>query len=241
VCDPGCLELAELHSRAVDYPKTGAPVEFWKVSKHRPPLKPDWYASEVVDPENGDYYESFRALGVLFRNIRLDQDRTPVVNPNVPKQRDIVKKALTNRVNAILRLRILPPVGAQEFDKLFHQFSYEVKYQCVTHKLSQNPNGRLREEEVILGTILGKTTAAAESRKRRLLVDRLGKQSRNVTHFVKTAIAGGFSDPAIRLDRAWKALDVAYEFVDHKKFGAKGFALVCLSSVLDALDLFDEN
>lgn len=40
--DPDCITLAALHSDAVDFPKTGRPVEFNQLPRMRHKLKPDW-------------------------------------------------------------------------------------------------------------------------------------------------------------------------------------------------------
>lgn len=78
--DPDCLVLAELHSTAVDYPKTGHFVEFEEIPKALSKEKPDFmedeyrvenratYGSKATRMFNG-YYPSQRALGKLFRNI----------------------------------------------------------------------------------------------------------------------------------------------------------------------------
>lgn len=70
--DRGCLKLAELCSIAVDYPKSGIPVDMIGTPRFLIPFKPDWKAGEVINARRTDYYESSRAIGYLFRAIRLD-------------------------------------------------------------------------------------------------------------------------------------------------------------------------
>uniref|UniRef100_A0A093V0X3 RNA-dependent RNA polymerase n=1 Tax=Talaromyces marneffei PM1 TaxID=1077442 RepID=A0A093V0X3_TALMA len=97
--DPNCLTLAQLHSTAVDFSKTGTPVDIKMIPRY-PPYRPDFMAPgprvrvaesiEVLD--NGDeyiwnddsesvidddddvrppmrYYKSRRVLGALYRMI----------------------------------------------------------------------------------------------------------------------------------------------------------------------------
>lgn len=204
-------------------------------------MKPDWSVGEQTDPQNGEYYESSRALGVLFRNVKLSEpEPTPI--DNSVSQAAVVQEALKDKVAAIFEGKHPPPIDPHEFEQLFHRYTYELKYQCVTHNLSQSPMGRLAEEEVVIGTILSKTAAAAESRKRKNLTDRLAGQSKDLVQYIKAQLAGDDGDdqkPTTWLSRAWTALGVAYRLVEKNKFGAKSFALVILSSVLDALDAIE--
>ena len=45
--------------------------------------KPDWHAAEVVSPRRTDYYESNKALGILFRSITLDDPKPILPVPSV--------------------------------------------------------------------------------------------------------------------------------------------------------------
>jgi hypothetical protein len=94
--DPDCLLLAEMHSTAVDFSKTGRPVDMQKLPRSKP-VRPDFMApgprykiekqgiqqiEEEIEDEEGDvvtaldpestrvrYYESSRILGRLYRAI----------------------------------------------------------------------------------------------------------------------------------------------------------------------------
>ncbi|KAK2764926.1 hypothetical protein FQN54_008623 [Arachnomyces sp. PD_36] len=93
--DPDCLKLAELHSVAVDFSKTGNPVNLQEIPKPKP-YRPDFMApgprvriaedislldakmEGLLDEEDDDeenerapmrYYKSNRVLGHLFRRI----------------------------------------------------------------------------------------------------------------------------------------------------------------------------
>ncbi|KAG9045507.1 hypothetical protein FS837_006169 [Tulasnella sp. UAMH 9824] len=234
VLDKDCLRYAKLYSDAVDYPKTGKPVEISHMPK--PTDIPDWYCPESADPNNGDYYESIRALGVLFRAVQLgDPEPGPTEQPL--NQEDYIREVLQEKVFDILNNNAVQPVDPNIFHQLFARFSYELKYQCATHSLAQSGNSRLNEEEVVIGTILGKTTAANESRKRRNLMERLGKQSKDLVKQIKREILGDSSllSPEEQLARAWTCLDVAWEMARANKFGKNSFSLLALASVLDVL------
>ena len=72
VLDEDCMVLAQLHSDAVDYPKSSTPVPLYKLPKLKFRKKPDWSQPEITnDSKNADYYPSQRAIGRLFRAIEL--------------------------------------------------------------------------------------------------------------------------------------------------------------------------
>ncbi|KAG9002981.1 hypothetical protein FRB90_011272 [Tulasnella sp. 427] len=234
VLDTDCLAYAQLYSDAVDYPKTGIPVSADDMPK--PTGIPDWYCAESFDPNNGDYYESIRALGVLFRAVQLvNPSPHPVERP--VSQEKVIRAALQNKVSNILNDSGVGPADDSHFRQLFARFSYELKYQCATHGLAQSANSRLNEEEVVVGTILGKTSAANESRKRRNLIERFRSQSKDLVLYIKKEILGDMSDlgHAERLARAWTCLEVGWQMSEEKRFGANSFSLIALKSVLDVL------
>ncbi|OAV99452.1 hypothetical protein PTTG_06645 [Puccinia triticina 1-1 BBBD Race 1] len=69
-----CLRLAELHSDAVDYPKTGVPVNIRQLPNPPAKMKPDFMCHEHDSGKEGeDYYESGKVLGKLFREIPADK------------------------------------------------------------------------------------------------------------------------------------------------------------------------
>ncbi|THU94827.1 RdRP-domain-containing protein [Dendrothele bispora CBS 962.96] len=90
IFDPGCLTLSQLQSDAVDYPKTGQPVDPEKIPRLRFRERPDYQAPETVRPDNTDYYESLRAIGRLFRKIDLPELSTQVYVPK--RQRRMIRK-----------------------------------------------------------------------------------------------------------------------------------------------------
>ena len=72
IFDKDCMTLAQLHSDAVDYPKSSTPVPLQKIPRLKSKTKPDWNQPETMnDSRSADYYESQRAIGRLFRAIEL--------------------------------------------------------------------------------------------------------------------------------------------------------------------------
>ncbi|KAG8971334.1 hypothetical protein FRC05_011326 [Tulasnella sp. 425] len=73
--DPDCIKLAELASKAVDFAKSGTPVNRADVPSLRFPSdrRPDWSVGEVGTGRSGRMvYKSNRAIGILFRRIDLN-------------------------------------------------------------------------------------------------------------------------------------------------------------------------
>ena len=67
-CDKRCRELAELHSTAVDYPKTGHPAKM--KPEHYPATYPDF-----MKKKDKLTRESKKVTGVLFRRIKQHRPR----------------------------------------------------------------------------------------------------------------------------------------------------------------------
>jgi hypothetical protein len=82
IFDENCITLANLHSNAVDYPKSGQPVPLEKIPKVKTRRRPDWHAPETIDPNaSSRFYQSRRAIGRLFRAIDLPVQQEPVTFP----------------------------------------------------------------------------------------------------------------------------------------------------------------
>jgi RNA-dependent RNA polymerase len=72
-----CLKLAELASQAVDFPKTGASVEFRSVPRISERCRPDFLWPEGSSPDPAKFYVSRKVLGTLFRNVPMENRRQP--------------------------------------------------------------------------------------------------------------------------------------------------------------------
>jgi RNA-dependent RNA polymerase len=168
VFDWRCMKLAELCSKAVDYAKNGNPVDIHNnLPKQLIKFKPDWHKAEVTGARELDYYISERALGHMFRNIKLlDPDKPIEGLPTEYLEAAVSLKDPISHVLAPLIQRTLNSdadadgagPGAESenghAEELHAHYVREMRYICVTHTLVDTPDVRLKEEEVVLGTIL---------------------------------------------------------------------------------------
>ena len=242
--DPDCLTLAQLHSQAVDYPKNGNKVMIKDMPRLLIRFKPDWDKAEEDAPRSSDYYESDRALGHLFRNIVLEDMPNTLHHHQDKAEIQPISKVLWPLVR-----RHLPglPAGDQTrmtwIDSLYMTYREELTYMSSTYSISQVAGSRLREEELVIGTILGKCT------QRRYRSSRLHAMRDNVGFLVqetKGQLVGrleGLSESELkeRLAVAWdvwlfslkKALNCPSP---GENFGTESFGLLGLGLVLECLE-----
>ncbi|KAF8077751.1 RNA dependent RNA polymerase-domain-containing protein [Lyophyllum atratum] len=236
--DENCIWLAQLCSQAVDYPKQGIPVD---IDNDRLPrtlirCKPDWHAAEVVSPRHTDYYESDRALGVLFRSITLDDPEPMSMNPKPDPQ------LLTDPISLLLKdtlERYLCPDSAprsQEISMMFRSYVDELHYICATHTISNTPGVRLLEAEVVAGTILAK---CSQKRWRKDRMYRMRLHAQTLAREVQRELiddVGNAPDEVLvfGLGKAWEAW--AYSQSQNYAFGACSFGLIALGVIFDCLD-----
>ncbi|GJJ12541.1 hypothetical protein Clacol_006784 [Clathrus columnatus] len=331
--DPNCLELARLCSLAVDYPKSGQPVDIQRMPRFLIPYKPDWKSDEDINPSKMDYYESSRAIGHLFRAIRLEdcndslpnrntsgvslgsaaslvtlrdsfnrspRNITPIssspgsATPNTsvcsfgsttlvtgslsrtttpqssrPLATDLFSTALESEVLRHLQILSTPipfdfsdPTDTDyelyNIPPLFHRYAMELKCICVTHTLSYDIDACLREEEVVIGTILGKSK---ERKWRRDRIEEMRIRASQLVYMVLYELHGGNSFDAItdgkirtlvgitletgptrnsptflgqHLLRAWMAWK--YACTHTKLYGNKSFSLLALQVIFKKIE-----
>ncbi|KAF8798201.1 RdRP-domain-containing protein [Phlegmacium glaucopus] len=235
--DPECIMLAELCSHAVDYPKQGIPVDLDdnKLPRALIRCKPDWHAAEVVSPRQTDYYESSRALGLLYRSITLgDPQPIPPVLPVQPLS-DPITLTLLESVQCHLGESAIVNNHPSELQKLFRRYADELRYICATHTLSDAPGVRLLEAEVVVGTILAKCS------QKRWRTDRIYRMRLHASALVKhvrrnliESMNGTVSELIAGLQLAWSAWDLSLR--RRNEFGANSFGLIALDRVFDCLD-----
>ncbi|AEO71004.1 a8941fea-77c3-45e5-a276-955ba504fbd3 [Thermothielavioides terrestris] len=193
--DQDCVRLAELHSRAVDFSKTGRAVERWELPqslKWRPDflsrgpeikihdisaIELDQYAAsrgdEDVDDVNDEgpqhrYYRSEKILGKLYRAV----DERKIWAEDI-------RMAITSRGSSSFwdqflaviqeRVRAIGPVEWQrrsaEAQRIRH--AYEDAVHGVMIDCAEHPHQPLREFEVFIGFILHKTEGQARRQRDR--------------------------------------------------------------------------
>ncbi|KAH9945450.1 RdRP-domain-containing protein [Epithele typhae] len=172
VFDERCLELANLCSQAVDYPKQGIPVDTDAMPQAYTKIKPDWNKPEDDAGRPGDFYESSRALGALFRSIEIKDLRASAPPPRShteplrPHPSYARTKPLDDNVSRALRPALIPHLQHRAarhdaddlaaLEPLFRHFARELAYVCLAHAPGEGADVRLSEEEVVLGVILGR-------------------------------------------------------------------------------------
>ncbi|KAI0362487.1 RdRP-domain-containing protein [Trametes cingulata] len=247
--DPACIELARLCSQAVDYPKNGVPVDIFDSPRLLIREKPDWKKAEDSDPRDTDYYFSSRALGELFRSIDLNNLRLPTTSAPIPEggvvlppQReqplsDVISVALRPFIESQLHYFYNADTNVAEIKGVFLQYEQEMRYICITHALSDAPDIRLREEEVVVGTILA---VCSQHRWRKDRMHRMRLHSSALVDDIKRRL---YQPADVRnpeqgellygLSQAWLAWDFGMR--NRTVFGARSFSLIALGVVLDTL------
>jgi RNA-dependent RNA polymerase len=161
------MKLARLCSQAVDYAKNGNPVDIHNnLPKKLIKFNPDWHKAEVTGARELDYYVSERALGYMYRNIKLLDPDKPIrgLSTEVPATaplKDPISHVLASLIQRTLnsdRDAASAEPGAESEncyeERLHAHYVRHMRCICVTHTLVDAPDVRLKEEEVVLGTIL---------------------------------------------------------------------------------------
>ncbi|KAG0701519.1 RNA dependent RNA polymerase-domain-containing protein [Suillus ampliporus] len=239
-----CLKLAALHSQAVDYPKNGLKVDIKDIPRSLIPYKPDWHAAEVESPRPTDYYESDRALGHLYRNIQLDEIPTCAPQQLEKPLSDLISVTLRPLVERQLQRRERPSKLNVSIDSIYSAYLDELIYVATCHTLSRLPGARLREEEIIVGTILAKCSQKKWKNDRTyamrecisVLVHDI--RSRMLPESMEHASPDDLRDG---LENGWSAWALSHEKSNSKEgYGARSFGLVALGVVLDCLEQLGE-
>ncbi|KAJ3544942.1 hypothetical protein NMY22_g2621 [Coprinellus aureogranulatus] len=263
IFDDACLELANLHSDAVDYPKSGNPVDPKRIPRLKHKEKPDWNAPETVDlhRQNGKYYASQRAIGKLFREIDLPAEGRPLEGAtriafhrrnrrfSRPDQRnravewsifanDPVFSAIALEVERFIAIN--EPFGEQrwnEGESLFARYTTELQGICITKTLSSARNASLTEEEAMIGTIVQKTS---QPRRRKDMISRLRESTDILVRGIREVLEGSEQDTEEDyLQRSWFAWQVALD--KGRDFGAQSFGWVALGAIFEAIRKIEER
>jgi RNA-dependent RNA polymerase len=260
IFDEDCLTLANLHSDAVDYPKSGQPVSMKTIPKLKFPRRPDWNAPETVNTTE-NYYPSHRAIGRLFRAIDLPIETKP--NTRHPRSQ---KKAKRERAedDLVERFTYFDLDGAREdpvFDavedrvqdfidtygpweqsdmdmisQLFERYTSELRGICAASTLSHARTASLSEEEAIIGTIVQKSS---QPRKRKDMMSSLRESTDVLVRAIREELSGDDDPLEKSLERAWIAWQLSC--AAGKDFGAQSFGWVALGAIFEAIRQIDEE
>ncbi|KAL1303235.1 hypothetical protein AAFC00_006650 [Neodothiora populina] len=251
VFDPDCIKLAAMASTAVDFSKTGIPVDMRECPR-RDRNRPDFMAPSPraivesgsidllpesdeedmlendpvanLDPESRRtrYYRSHKALGMLYRAIDEHQFLS-----DLHKHRKLSINAhhdsLMPRLwDYIKRNNVL--VEWENYRHLARQIkdAYEVTLLDLLYQSAPSPNHPLTESEVFSGTILGRK-GGAQSRRLREMTQNMRDRFGEILDFTVSRIINGDADGK---DRASEALPRA---------------IACLAVGVEENSLFDRK
>ncbi|GAA6016409.1 hypothetical protein JCM10207_003852 [Rhodosporidiobolus poonsookiae] len=232
---PDCIALAQLHSHAVDYPKTGTPVRFSSLPKSPSRLKPNFMVPEYWARREGNdkrYYTSDKALGQLFRAIPLtDTTPRPWVHDadNLDPAR-VITDALLSLQSTDCDFPHLAshPLAAlmKELWNVLDDFCDSLWY--IAHVNTLSKRNHLSEVEVLLGALAAPTKIPKQ---RQDLSARLQLHTGELFEKTRSCILGAYGDeevdPEEHVVRAWAAWKTAVE-EDGSYFGVKTFGFVAL-------------
>lgn len=203
--------------------------------------KPDWHAAEVVAPRRTDYYESSRALGIMYRSITLDDPQPFLAAGDGSHQSpaDPISLSLSNRILPYLQPDLEPDAyKLYEIAKMFGRYVDELRYICSTHTVSNTPGVRLLEAEVVAGTILAK---CSQKRWRKDRMYRMRLHASTLARDVQRELAEDLAADQATQDQliaglrsAWHAW--SYSLRRGNEFGANSFGLIALGVVFDSLE-----
>ncbi|OHX00326.1 RNA-dependent RNA polymerase [Colletotrichum incanum] len=185
-----CLKLAELHSTAVDFSKTGIAVEPKNISK-APRFRPDFLApappaqlydrthidflgeDEASDDDedalgpNHKYYKSEKVLGELYRNVNekqiWDEDISRVVSKIGPLVWDQFVGLMQRKIEEYSKGRISWKTKREEAKSL--RDVYEDTVSGFMTQYSDSRMKQLTEVEVFCGSIFNKTGSQTRRQK----------------------------------------------------------------------------
>ncbi|KAJ6627235.1 RdRP-domain-containing protein [Mycena sp. CBHHK59/15] len=278
ILDPDCMKLASLHSDAVDYPKSGQPVAMNTIPKPKTSLKPDWHAPEVnVDMGTrpsalssytavdllrivADYYPSQRAIGKLFRAIKLPEIQTRTLStfdrrmikegrksaPSIDDLADTldgfsvndnpIAMAIEERVAEFIETDLAPQDTVEYIAQIFSRYASALQGICAAHTLSLARTAFLSEEEAVIGTIIAKTS---QPRKRSDLISSLREKTDQLVRDVKEELWGDDDVTSEEcLQRAWLSFEFA--IAERKSFGAQSFIWIAMGAIFDGIKEIEE-
>ncbi|KAF2144749.1 uncharacterized protein K452DRAFT_285074 [Aplosporella prunicola CBS 121167] len=235
--DPDCITLAEMASVAVDFSKTGIPVDMLKCPKYDM-IRPDFMASgprvivekkgavfeeeedddeddaiQVLDPDfkTYRYYESERALGQLYRAIdekKFFEEMQARSKGRVELHGD--KYDLMSEVWSYV-VQETQLIQWESYSDLAREIreTYESNLLDVMSDYSTHPQYPLSELEVFGGNIIGKSMGGMNKRVREITTAMNERFERDVAFTVERITQGDDGDRDEALARSIACLAVA--------------------------------
>ncbi|KAK5553706.1 hypothetical protein LTR46_008252 [Exophiala xenobiotica] len=177
-----CLSLADLHSTAVDFSKSGVPVDPKKIPRS-PAYRPDFMAPTAstkvekgikrpaavdvdVTPNRGRgyrYYESDRVLGRLYRAV----DEDTFFQDLEDETSSLFSMEASNNVLEDIRDWVVSSINYSQV-QAYHTMASEVRDYYESNMLEMmslyavHRTEHLTEKEVFIGTIMGRSGAGSK-------------------------------------------------------------------------------
>ncbi|KAF2814287.1 RNA-directed RNA polymerase [Mytilinidion resinicola] len=220
---PECIKLAEMASTAVDFSKTGIPVDLSKLPRGDNGVRPDFMATgprvfveskgavledaeedddevdpvRALDPDQRKfrYYESDNVLGRLYRAI----DEAKFFEQ---MQKDSRTAKAKDPRNSLME-KLLQHVKRETVGLQYLQYmdlartlreEYESNLVSIMAQYSTHPAHPLNELEVFSGSILGKSLGAQNKQTREHAKDMVERFNRDVTAAIKVIVQGDEED-----------------------------------------------
>ncbi|KAF8507373.1 RNA dependent RNA polymerase-domain-containing protein [Hysterangium stoloniferum] len=257
-----CNKLASLHSWAVDFPKNGNPVPPEQIPYPDIHVKPDWHAPEIINVSKAEpcvYYESQSIIGKMFREIKVPDVSVSADIPETHRhrrgkneERDLESEftalsleslPLNDAISSPLHHKLMSHVhldhtrGLQAISGLFDHFSAELQHIGYSCSLSQHGGRRLTEEELLMGTIMAKTTQP------RIRKDIMASMREETTILVQGALKelqGSQNDTILEwANRAWMAWKVS--LMKKRMFGARSFGYMALYAIFEVIQALEQD
>lgn len=256
-----CKTLCQIHSTAVDYPKSGTPVAPSTVPKPKYDHKPDWHAPETVNLDGAtNFYESQKAIGKLFRAIDLPDVR--LHNAATRRQRQHVQDDATepdldevfaslcigdrhdDALESAVKDRVAEFIDVEPHSKdvelaidSLGRYSVDLQGICACNTIQRHKATMLSEEEAVVGTIVAK---CSQRRRRKDAMSQLREQTSYLVKFVQEELAGGEDTSQHEwLASAWAAWKVSRHLKD--RFGAHSYGWIALGEVFGAMKAIEQE
>jgi RNA-dependent RNA polymerase len=258
-----CINLCQIHSDAVDYPKNGTPVSINSVPKPKSELKPDWHAPETVNLDSAiNFYQSQKAIGRLFREIDLSDVQTQVRAARPRRQQvredhqpevdldevfaalcmndrgdDPLESAVQSRVAEFIPVDDPNSESVKLVIESLDRYSAELQGICACNTIQRHKGATLSEEEAVVGTIFAK---CSQRRKRKDAMSQLREQTSFLVKYVRDELSGD-DDSSQRdwLATAWTAWKVSRHLKD--RFGAHSYRWIALGEMFDAIKAIEQK
>ncbi|THU91778.1 RdRP-domain-containing protein [Dendrothele bispora CBS 962.96] len=270
ISDPACIKLAQLHSDAVDFPKSGTPVALGQIPRAPTKLKPDYQAPETVNLDSVPtrFYRSKRAIGRLFRKIDLPELHTEVQLTRRTRQkiREEGQVRQTRGVNALaeslaaleiqddpiaeaVHWRVFQYLSdedmilADEEQRLFVSKLFSQYCSELQTVLVVNTLGHARSVLLTEEEAMVGTIAqrSSQPRKRNDQMAKLREQTDILVRGIRDELAGEH-DVILRLVRAWLACELGLKERSKKDLiGAQSFTWIALGAVFEVIREIEEQ